>query len=188
MRNGSINHSRRSFLRGGVRPDQMAVHQAAPRLPWADRDRFFTDCTRCGDCSRHCAEGIIAIGDGGFPQVDFHKGECTFCGRCRDACPENLLSRDLSSPWDFKAIVSDGCLSANGISCQSCRDVCDSRAIRFRPQLGGISRPEIAADLCNGCGACVAPCPVSAIDMAEQTPPAHEIQTSNETKREAAHA
>ena len=188
MTNGSVNHSRRSFLRGGMRSDQLTARQPAPRLPWADRTRFFSNCTRCGECARQCNERIIVTGDGGFPEIDFQRGECIFCGKCRDACPEALLSGALSEPWHFKAAVNGDCLSAQGISCQSCRDACESRAIRFRPQLGGVSLPEIDTDLCNGCGACVSPCPVAAITVGEEPAAVGEPHSSNKQPREAAHA
>jgi len=47
-------------------------------------------CTRCGACAAACPETIITAGDGGFPAVDFHRGECTFCGACADACPVKI--------------------------------------------------------------------------------------------------
>ncbi|EBZ8115558.1 4Fe-4S dicluster domain-containing protein, partial [Salmonella enterica subsp. enterica serovar Typhi] len=36
-------------------------------------------------------------------------------------------------------------------------------AITFRPTLSGIYQPQLDSQACNGCGACVAICPVSAI-------------------------
>ncbi|CDL36752.1 4Fe-4S binding domain protein [Citrobacter freundii] len=37
-------------------------------------------------------------------------------------------------------------------------------AITFRPTLSGIYQPQLDNQDCNGCGACVAICPVSAIN------------------------
>ncbi|MCQ5014504.1 4Fe-4S binding protein, partial [Escherichia coli] len=34
-------------------------------------------------------------------------------------------------------------------------------AIIFRPTLSGIYQPQLNSQLCNGCGACAASCPVS---------------------------
>ncbi|WP_149865144.1 4Fe-4S binding protein, partial [Salmonella enterica] len=40
---------------------------------------------------------------------------------------------------------------------------CEPMAITFRPTLSGINQPQIDSQACNGCGECVAICPVSAI-------------------------
>lgn len=72
------------------------------------------------------------------------------------------------------ATISVACLTKQGIACQSCRDACPQDAIRFRPRAGGPFLPEVDEALCNGCGACVAPCPAEAIAVAaSQTEPAH---------------
>ena len=47
---------------------------------------------------------------------------------------------------------------------------CDTSAIRFRPRIGGVPLPEVDAAACNGCGACIAPCPVSAVQRVAGTP------------------
>ena len=68
-------------------------------------------------------------------------------------------------PWSLKAVIGPGCLPANGVECRVCGDFCDARAIRFPPRLGGSPLPDIALETCTGCGACLAPCPVSVITM-----------------------
>lgn len=64
------------------------------------------------------------------------------------------------------ARVGEGCLARHGIVCQSCRDVCPEGAMRFRPRLGQVAAPEVDLAACTGCGECVAPCPVAAIQIA----------------------
>jgi NAD-dependent dihydropyrimidine dehydrogenase PreA subunit len=64
------------------------------------------------------------------------------------------------------ARVTEGCLARRGIVCQSCRDACPESAIRFRPRLGRVAEPEVDLAACTGCGECVTPCPVAAIDIA----------------------
>lgn len=153
-----MDTSRRFFLRGQPAP-------AAPtlRLPWALDDTSFTDhCTRCSDCLRACPEQIIVRGDGGFPQVDFTKGACTFCHACVDVCAQPVFSSE-SQPWQAQAIISDGCLTRQQVFCQNCKDACAPRAIRFQFGRQGISYPQVLAEACTGCGACVAPCPTGAI-------------------------
>lgn len=139
---------------------------ALQRLPWVvDEDTFVDSCTRCNKCVNACETQIIVKGDGGFPTVDFTRGECTFCTRCAEACPEMLFRPTTEQPWDMKAQINQSCLAQNKIECRSCGDMCEVQAIRFKLQAGGVALPELDTDACNGCGACLSVCPVSAISM-----------------------
>ncbi len=157
-----VDLSRRGFLRGRVRP------KAEIRPPWALPESEFVDrCTRCNDCLKACPQGILVPGDGGYPTVEFSRGECTFCADCVTAClPKALLrSSEDAMPWPYKAQVSAACLPKKGVECRVCGDFCDVRAIRFQPRIGGNPLPDIDPDTCTGCGACVAPCPATAITI-----------------------
>lgn len=157
------DQSRRNFLRGKV-----AAHRAQQRPPWAlDEERFTTACTRCGDCARACPTRIIRQGDGGYPMIDFGRGECTFCGDCVTACLTGALWRpgESARPWLIRAEIGAACIAPKGVECRICGEQCGEGAIRFRPQPGGLALPELDANLCTGCGACVSPCPVSAIRL-----------------------
>ena len=154
--------ARRRFLRG-----QSPQAAGAVRPPGAlSPGTFFDACTTCGDCVSACPEQIIVHGEGGYPEVRFQKGECTFCNACVDACREPALSGGLQPPWQLDLRIDAQCLAGQGVVCQSCRDACGERAIRFPPLLGRVAVPEVNADACTGCGACVAACPADAMALA----------------------
>jgi ferredoxin-type protein NapF len=161
-----MSASRRGFLTGRL----SAVRRHEQRPPWAiDAAAFEARCTRCGDCVRACPTGIVVAGGGGFPKVDFGRGECTFCGDCAMACTAAVLRREAgATPWSLTVTIADTCLAGHGVECRVCGETCDTGAIRFRPQLGGVARPQLEAARCTGCGACYAPCPVSAIALANE--------------------
>lgn len=160
-----VDLSRRAFFRGRPRP------RVEQRPPWALPEHDFIDrCTRCNECLKACPTHILTVGDGGYPTVDFRIGECTFCGDCVSTCQPKALERLEDKPaWSYKAVAGETCLPRQGIDCRVCGDFCDSRAIRFQPRLGGSPLPEINEALCNGCGACVAPCPTAAITVIQPT-------------------
>lgn len=155
--------TRRSFLRGRISKQSLA-----PRPPWSLAEADFVErCTRCDACIEVCPTGILVRADGGYPEVDFSRGECTFCGGCVSACAPAALVRlpDPAPAWSIRALVADSCLAMNGVECRVCGEACPTGAIRFRPRLGGVAQPALALESCNGCGACFAPCPVRAITV-----------------------
>lgn len=156
-----VDLSRRGFFRGRPRP------RAEIRPPWALAEPEFIDrCTRCNDCLKVCPTQILVVGDGGYPTVDFSLGECTFCGDCVTRCqPKALLRQPEQAAWPCKAAIGEDCLPRQGVECRVCGDFCEVRAIRFTPRLGGSPLPEVDTEKCTGCGACVAPCPVTAISV-----------------------
>lgn len=159
---------RAQFLRGNFRGNQSRT-----RPPWAlGEEKFLDTCSRCDDCARACPEGIIVRGSGGFPEISFARGECTFCEACVAACAPGALALVTAdtppvrrSPWNIHATISTACLSASGVTCRVCGEYCEAGAIRFALAVGGVAVPRIDADLCTGCGACVAPCPVVAVEV-----------------------
>ena len=158
----SASLSRRNLLRGFV-----GKNSSEQLLPWALQD-FYSTCTRCDNCIRACEESILKRGDGGFPRVDFALGGCTFCAACVDACEEGALLRHHGeSAWSLVAVVGANCLSANGVICRACGDVCEHRSILFRLQPGGRALIEINNETCNGCGFCYSLCPERAIELKE---------------------
>ncbi len=139
------------------------------RPPWAvDEDSFIEDCTRCFSCAKACPSHLIVKGMGGYPELSFTRHGCDFCEACVRACPESVLHIEegaINIPWQQQAVISDACFSRRGIICRSCGEICESRAIRFKPSLGGRSQIEIEAASCTGCGECVHVCPAHAIEI-----------------------
>lgn len=156
-----IDLARRGLFRGRLR-----VAEPPVQLPWSVAwPQFSTGCTRCGDCLAACPEQILVNGEGGFPSVDFQRGECTFCGDCVAACKEPLFRPASETPWQYKASIAANCLANSQVYCQRCQDSCEPRAIRFITTLGRVPTPVIELDSCNGCGACVQDCPVGSIKV-----------------------
>ncbi|PPA31067.1 ferredoxin-type protein NapF [Aeromonas jandaei] len=156
-----IDLARRGLFRGRLR-----VAEPPVQLPWSVAwPQFSTGCTRCGDCLAACPEQILVNGEGGFPTVDFQRGECTFCGDCVAACKEPLFRPASETPWQYKASIAANCLANGQVYCQRCQDSCEPLAICFIPTLGRVPTPVIELDSCNGCGACVQDCPVGCIKV-----------------------
>ncbi|MEQ5127204.1 MULTISPECIES: ferredoxin-type protein NapF [Providencia] len=156
-----VDITRRGVLTGAWR-------NAAPviRPPWSGSEaRFIEQCTRCSQCITSCETAILQPGPGGYPMVDFQRGECTFCYACAEACPEPIFLPQNTQPWNIKIAIGQHCLAYKSIECRRCEDSCEPQVIAFRPSLAGIYQPNIDMQGCTGCGACVAGCPVSAITM-----------------------
>lgn len=163
----TIDRRRRSFLFGRD-PDA----PSPVRPPWSSDESINSACVRCGACLDACPQGIIRIGEGGLPAVDFSAGECTFCGACARACPEPVFDRRCHSGFLHVAAITDTCLAKSGVHCQSCADACPEAAIVLRPRLGGPPVPKVINDRCTGCGACIAMCPAEAVAPARRVPEA----------------
>lgn len=152
--------SRRRFLTGHP-PEAETPDTLLP--PWLSAGAL-ARCTGCGACVDACPTGIVELARE-RPALSFASGECNFCGACAEVCPENLFDRTREA-LPYRPQIAAHCLPRAGIDCQACRDVCPQEAIRFPPRRGGPFLPQVTASLCTGCGACVAPCPVSAIALA----------------------
>lgn len=164
MSGASIDRSRRAFLFGAEAAPQV---DTAFRLPWALREVFADLCTGCGDCVGACPEGIVTLDEKSRAIVDFQRGMglCSFCGACADVCREPIFSARDAEPWTLKITIGADCLTQEGVMCQTCKDACGDGAIRFVYAAGRIAEPQVDLDRCTGCGACVAPCPASAIEI-----------------------
>ncbi|WP_417912588.1 ferredoxin-type protein NapF [Candidatus Electronema sp. TJ] len=135
--------------------------------PWSSAaDSFRSLCTGCGACTAACPNQILALNEDGLPVIDFSQNACTFCGSCAKSCPTGALQFNPdSTAWSIRARVSENCLLGRRVLCRSCGDRCERGAIRFPLAEGQL--PTIAADQCNGCGACASVCPVDAVLFSE---------------------
>lgn len=158
------------------------------RPPGALDDPAFNGvCLRCGNCLRACPSGVIhnagaAAGWLGLftPTLSFKSDYCREdCVRCGEVCPSGALRR---VPIREKEQVQIGlptiewelCLLAEERECSHCRSWCPAGAIRYVfSQDDYLVHPHVDPDLCNGCGACEAHCPVTpvkAITIAPRNP------------------
>lgn len=160
-----------AYLLAGDDPAlQRQTKQTTPLLPpWASAAEDFRRlCNGCGACAKVCGsgQGIISMGEDGFPAVDFKLGSCTFCGDCARSCQTGALQFDSrQKPWTVTAQIGSGCLLGRQVLCRTCGDCCGHGAIRFPLSEGSL--PAVSADLCSGCGACVSVCPVEAVHAAD---------------------
>jgi ferredoxin-type protein NapF len=160
----SVAVARRDVLRGWLtKPTTPAVVRPPHAIPEA---RFTSLCDGCGLCAPACPETVIQLDAARRPVLDFARGECTFCDACTDVCPTGALDRGNARPWTLTATIAGRCLAVGGVHCRTCGDACPTSVIRFVPRADGRFLPAIAVDLCTGCGACVAPCPVGAVAVA----------------------
>lgn len=156
----TVSINRFQFLRG-----DFSGQRAPMRPPWSQPESRFTAlCTRCHACEDACPEGVLVTGRGGFPEVNFQKGECTFCERCVQVCETPALQH-ADQPWRWRAEIGRSCLAMQAVVCRTCAEQCEVGAIRFRPVIGGGAVPMLSINNCTGCGACVAPCPAGAVQM-----------------------
>jgi ferredoxin-type protein NapF len=176
-----INIKRPNLLRGRIN------HESQPRLPWIiNEPLFLNNCSQCNNCITSCDNQIIKQDRNGFPFVDFDENECTFCMKCIDICQQPLFksteTQQTDKPWQGDFIISSQCLAQNDIFCQSCRDVCETKAISFSTssqntindptiiyQGSPIAKPYLHNHSCTQCGACVSVCPQDAIALQKES-------------------
>lgn len=168
------NTTRRNLLLGRI---HAPAENTVVRLPWSiSENRFIDQCTRCEDCLSACPENIITNGEGKYPVLNFRLGGCTFCQDCVTACKQPLFNTT-EYPWQNQAEINENCLTKQGVFCQNCKDACDAKAITFHYGTNRIPIPIIQPEQCNGCGACVSPCPNNSIQIqtSVQQEKSHEL-------------
>jgi ferredoxin-type protein NapF len=126
-------------------------------------------------CAERCPSGIIfpdsdfSFGSPIIPVLDYRKNYCLEeCVLCSHSCPNGALQKVLPSE---KKSVRMANLELNlekcrivdeGLECALCADICPLDAIEMTLDKNQKFRvPVLNQDLCNGCGKCMARCPVS---------------------------
>lgn len=125
-------------------------------------------CFGYGDCVRACPFDAITIDDRGLPVIDLAK--CTGCEACVRECPRANSGLLAMAPDDGPVAVR--CVSHDKvplrksyctmccIACRKCEKACPVDAIHVIDMVAVVDHEK-----CNGCGACVAICPQSCIDL-----------------------
>lgn len=162
----AVELARRDLFRGRIaRPAKARGLRPPTAIAEA---RFAALCDGCAACAPSCPERVIRLDGDRRPVLRFEHGECTFCGACADVCERGALVRVGVRAWTATAEVAGRCLAVGGVHCRTCGDACPRSAIRFRPRADGRFLPVVLEEACNGCGACVAPCPVDAVSVKER--------------------
>ena len=127
---------------------------------------FLSVCIRCTRCSDACeAQCIRMFGPEagtwhGTPYILPVENGCTMCLKCGDACPTGAIQASATKE-DIRMGVAEVdkrlCVSHNGSGiCGACHTACPlkNRAILQDYR----NAPEVAADVCTGCGLCEEAC------------------------------
>lgn len=132
------------------------------RMPYL-ADGLYEICLDCTSkaCISACPESVIALNPDGVANLEFTKSGCVFCQECVIACYRHngehegfdCQRQEVNARMRIDPV---GCLAWNGSICSSCKDACPCE-ISFV----GMFYPEVID--CNGCGLCVARCPMDAI-------------------------
>ena len=135
--------------------------------PWSVADQEFRNlCKGCGECAAACAKDLIILEEDGLPVMDFTNGFCHFCGDCARSCSGGALRFSDEPPHrKLHVAINTNCLTRKKVLCRLCQEQCEQEAIVFFREDQGEQPPHVLSELCIGCGACVAGCPVQAISL-----------------------
>ena len=126
---------------------------------------FLQTCNQCNKCVAACPHESIRVLHGedtkysGYPVIDSQIQPCFFCGDfpCIRSCNTGALTEQGHIKIGVAEIVIENCLAHTGKFCQSCINNCPLVGQAIYSDADG--KPEIALEICNGCGICVQVCP-----------------------------
>jgi ferredoxin-type protein NapF len=170
-----MDRGRRAFLRGtlltraGRAQEVLRQQPLGPPPPWHRGLALESHCPGCTHpCLTACDPGIIHLHPqdhdlAGLPYLDFNTSGCTFCKACVEACPLDVtIDNATTRPTIGTAQLNrETCIAWDDVICMACSGRCDYHAINTAHQ----RRAQIDTELCNGCGMCVAACPVQALSI-----------------------
>jgi ferredoxin len=150
-------------------------HRRAVLPPGAGSLAHFQNlCTACQLCVASCPDQVLRPsitrhGLAGFlqPYQDFDVSFCSYnCSNCSQICPTGAIrpltveQRRLVRTGTAEFLADLCVVKTHGISCGACNEHCPTQAVHMVPWENGLTIPEVAPDLCIGCGGCEFICPV----------------------------
>lgn len=155
---------------------QKGISGHVPVIPpgAGDLQSFMRKCTACHLCIAKCPMKVIVTGTQRsplsravlLPTLDYNDSYCLYeCNRCSQVCPTHAI---VPLSLEEKKITRIGraefmphrCIvHTRGTACGACAEHCPTGAVYMVPFRDGLYSPELAPDLCIGCGACEYACP-----------------------------
>lgn len=142
----------------------------------ADDEIFLSDCTKCGDCAKHCPHDAIVFAgpkfgkNEGTPYLRLEEKPCYMCSDfpCIASCKDGALTLERKSKPIAKVFVDENlCLNHQGTLCDECQLRCPTQfhAIKILNR-----KVYLDESLCSGCGLCVGFCPAEPLAFAYEAP------------------
>jgi polyferredoxin len=155
------------------------------RPPGVDDSKFFSQCLRCGECSRACPTSAIqpAVTEAGLvglwtPLLVMRLGYCDYsCNACGQVCPSQAIPA-LELAYKRQQVIGKASIDKNRCiawserrACIVCEEMCplpekaiildQSPANLMAADPPDLRLPVVINEKCIGCGICEYKCPVA---------------------------